>query len=88
LPLRGIYRLPPRYQTLIPLPTRTSFQMRPTERRQVEQQGGAWLVIRGTEETADAVVAKLREQLPSRHHIEQRRAFGRVTVVELRLDAP
>jgi hypothetical protein len=84
LPVRGIYKLAPRYQHIIPLPTTNSGSLSREHIALIAGQGGAWLVLRGRKQTADDIERQVLARLGAwRGRVVQRREFGNVTVVRL-----
>jgi mannosyltransferase len=78
-PVQGIYQL--HAGPLIPLPTLPDVAVAPETRRLVDEHGGAWVIIRARQHTAELVTHALSAQLAVR--AVDTWEFGTLTVVRL-----
>jgi hypothetical protein len=90
LPVRGLYRLEPRFHHVVPLPYAAPVQLAPDLVSRVAEQGGLWLLERGTGPTVDRVRQQLLQQLRASGlavNVAVREEYGRVTLLRLAVDA-
>lgn len=69
-PLRGLYQL--QATPLVPLPTRCTVCLTPELRQHLDASGGAWVVIRASDRTAQPILETLACQLAARPCESQR----------------
>ena len=76
--------MPDRYSQIMILPTTGAIELLPAERRQIADRGGAWLFVRGTQQTVEAVLGKVLAELQPLYRAQAIHRYGRVTVIELK----
>jgi hypothetical protein len=87
LPLTALYRLPAEFE-IVPLPTTNSGRLAATTGRRLAEQGGGWLVVRGSLATAEQILEQVQQEEAAAGRpvrIGPRRSFGRVQVMRLRM---
>ena len=84
-PIGSLYRLEARSGAIEPLPSTESWQLNEQQRSEIVESEGAWIVVRGSEDTVQRMARQLVDWL-QRHdiHVQLRRwAFGHVGVLRV-----
>lgn len=90
LPISSLYPVAAERADLIPLPYREPGRLEPDVRQFVRQRGGAWLVVRGSPQSAERVVATVHQESGTRSRgsgsAAPLKSFGSVQIIQLTID--
>jgi len=84
-PVTSLYPIAAKRDDLVPLPFRDSGRLERDARQLVAPRGGAWLVVRGSQRSAERLAAAMRESgIGGRESGVEQKSFGNVQVILLR----